>query len=246
MVSKPLTAVALALALLLAGCVSGVQGQPAATTAQTADATGPTISVSASAQTTADPDRAIVRVAVEATAESADAARQQVATDVDTMREALRDAGIDDAAVTTTQFSVSPRYDYSDRTPELVGYQAVHAFAIELDDVSRAGEIIDTAVESGATRVDGVQFTLSEDTRADLRSQALTDAMENARADADTIAAAGGLTVTGIHTASTGSNGPIPFEGRVFAESDAAGTTIEPGPVTVTASVSVVYTAESN
>lgn len=246
MVSRPLAAVALALVVLLAGCASSAQGQSADATVQTADATAPTISVSASAQATADPDSAIVRVAVEATAGSADAARQQVATDVDSMREALRDAGIPDDAVSTTQFSVSPRYDYRDESPELVGYRAVHAFAIELDDVTRAGEIIDTAVENGATRVDGVQFTLSEETRVDLREQALTDAMESARADADTIAAAGGLSVTGIHTVSTGSDVSIPFEGRVFAQSDAAGTTIEPGPVTVTASVSVVYTAESN
>jgi len=247
MTFRPLLVVALALALLTAGCLGTGQAQSGDDATRGDGSVGPTIGVDATADVEAEPDLAVVRVAVEATADSAEAARGQVATDADTMRQALRDAGLPADAIATTSFGVQAQYDYTNRAPELVGYRAVHAFAIEVRDVDRAGEIVDLAVGNGATRVDGVQFTLTDETRDALRERALTDAMTAARADADTVAAAGGLTVTGVEHASTGSVSS-PFPGPVFAERAAAdgATSFSPGPVTVSATVHVTYAAASN
>jgi uncharacterized protein YggE len=243
MTFRPLLVVALALALVTAGCLGSVQAQSEPADSGTA---GPSIGVTATAQVAAGPDLAVVGVAVEATADTADAARGQVASGTDSVRDALEAAGIPADAVRTTSFAVQPRYDYRGDTPELVGYRAAHALAVDVADIDRAGEIVDLAVGNGATRVGGVQFTLQDTTREDLRAQALTDAMTAARADADTVAAAGGLTVTGVDHAATSqhtsvSPGPV-FE-RVASDS---ATSFSPGPVTVSATVSVTYTAAAN
>jgi uncharacterized protein YggE len=240
MTSRPLLAVALVFALVTAGCLGSVQAQQDAGNASD-DADDPTIAVTASADVEAEPDLAVVRVAVEATADSAAAAREQVATDTDAVRAALANASLPEEAVTTAGFTVQPQYDYSGDTPELVGYRATHALRIEVADVDRAGEIVDLAVDSGATSVDGVQFTLAEETRDELRSQALAGAVDAARTDAETVASATGLSVTGVQRVETSRNGFTP--GPVFEAADSGRTTFSPGPVTISATVSVTYRA---
>jgi hypothetical protein len=91
----------------------------------------------------------------------------------------------------------------------------------------------------------GVSFTLTEETRASIRAQAVERAVTAARADADAMAGAAGLSVTSVETMST-SGGFSPVERFDAAESaaDGARTTFEPGPVTVSVTVDVTYRAD--
>jgi hypothetical protein len=231
--------VALGLLVLLAGSLGPLQ----TTTAASADTTGTMVSTTGTGSVSTDADLAVVAVAVVATADSADAARGQVATDVERMRGALREAGVPDDAVTTASFAVVPEYDYADGERTERGFRAVHAFRIETDP-ARAGEVVDVAVGNGATEVQGVSFTLTDGTRADLRAQAIDRAVTAARADADAMAGAAGLSVASVQTMST-SGGFTPVERLSVAESagDGAATTFEPGPVTVSVTVDVTYRA---
>jgi uncharacterized protein YggE len=230
----PLT---LAVIVLLAGCAGPLQ-----TGAGDGETTDSTIAVSATGTATAEPDRAVVNVGVEATADAADDARAEVARDVEGVRAALADAGVPDANVTTTTFGIGPVYDYRQEERELVGYRAVHSLAVETEP-DRAGEVVDLAVGAGATNVDGVRFTLSDDRRAEVRATALDRAMSAARTDADGIAAATDLSVTGVRHASTGAE-VTPHPAARFEDAAGGGeTVIQPGPVTVTVTVDVTYAA---
>ena len=232
----------LAVLLVTAGCLSIVPAdaeQAGSPAQQATDAA--TISVSASGQASAAPDTALVQVAVTASADTADAARQQVADRVDRMRSALRNASVADENVRTTAFRIEVERNPPDFEPE--GFRAVHAFEVEVGP-DRAGEIIDVAVANGADQVQGVQFTLADETRQALRDQALRQAVERAQADADSIAAAAGVNVTGVQSISTAEPVLVPFETRLGEAGDVAGTTLEPGPVTVTATVTATYRIE--
>jgi uncharacterized protein YggE len=220
--------------VLLAGCTAPLQTGTSDGTSES------TISVSATGSATADPDRAVVNVAVETTADSADGARAQVARDVESVRTALADAGVPDANVTTTGFGIAPEYDFGDDERRVVGYRAVHSLAVETTP-GRAGETVDLAVGAGATRIDGVQFTLSDERRSDLRATALDRAMNAARTDADGLAAASDLSVTGVRQATTGAD-VTPYPVARF-EDAAGGTVLQPAPVSVTVTVGVTYTA---
>jgi len=233
---KRVIALALVVTVLLAGCTGPLQ-----TTASDGDgASGSTISVSASGSATADADRAVVNVAVEATADSADDARAQVASGVEGVRTTLADAGIPDANVTTAAFGLSPVYDRSETNRAITGYRAIHALTVETTP-TRAGEVIDLAVGAGATNVDGVSFTLSDERRADLRATALDRAMHAARTDADGLAAASDLSMTGVQQVTTGADF-TPYPAARF-EDTAGGTALQPAPVSVTVTVGVTYTA---
>lgn len=71
--------------------------------------------------------------------------------------------------------------------------------------------------------------------------------MADARDDADLLATAGDVTVTGVRSVSTADVGVQPVDAGLRETADGGGgaaTRIEPGPVTVSATVSVTYRAE--
>lgn len=213
-------------------------------------ATNGTIQVSASGEAAAPPDVALVRVAVVATGDTAEQARSRVADNASSMRSALRDSDVADDQIRTTYFDIAEVRDRESNATSADSYRAVHAFEIEVqvpaDDLGeRTGAIIDTAVQNGANRVEGVQFTLAEDTRRELRTQALERAVEDARTDADVVAGAADRTVTGVHSISVSSDGMFGPDAR-FDEAGGGGadTVIDPGPVRVSATVSVTYRIE--
>lgn len=244
---RPLLPLALVAMLLVAGCAGPLQTDGGVGAAETD--TGPSITVSGTGTASADADLAVISVSISALEADAETARSRVAEDSQAMFEALTSAGVDtDEAVTTTFFRISPEYNYRDDGRELVGYRAVHGYHIEVTP-AEAGEVIDAAVGATATTgeggivVDGVQYTLTDETRADVRAEALEAAVDAARADADTVADAAGVSIAGVRTISTGGD-YVPYpQPRFAAESaaDGAPTVLQPGPVEVTATVSITY-----
>ena len=84
--------------------------------------------------------------------------------------------------------------------PTVKTYQVTNTLTVTLDDVNRTGEIIDIAVANGINQADSIQFMLSDAQAQALRSEALKKAVANARSDADTVAGALGVNITGIGT----------------------------------------------
>jgi uncharacterized protein YggE len=114
---------------------------------------------------------------------------------------------------------------------------------VTVENPDEVGGVIDTAVSNGASEVGGVEFTLSADRRAELRQDALEAAMENARTEASTVAGAEDIRISGVDQISTTNYDSRPYavETAAMAAGDAGGTSIDSGPVTVSASVTVVY-----
>lgn len=203
-----------------------------------------TIGVQATADAAAQPDVALVRIAVVAEAPDADAARSRVAANASELRSALQSMGIDDDQVRTTYFHLDVIYEGTGSSRTIVGYRAAHGFEVETDD-DRAGAVIDTAVTNGANRVDRVTFTLSDETRRHLRASAIDRAMADARADAEVIAAAGGVSIVDVHSVTTTGVDFVAVEGALVDGSAREGATVvEPGPVAVSVTVSVTYRVE--
>lgn len=254
-----LVPLALAALLLAAGCsgttnvvpnadAATAAGEPnAEPAAQIADDSR-TITVGASGSVEADPDRAVIEVAATATGDDVSTVRRRLAENATAMRAALNDAGIDNGSISTEYYDIS-RDRHRERGRDEPKFRARHAFTVTVDDPDRVGEVIVVAVENGASEVDRVRFTLTKETRRDLRDDALADAMSNARTQADTIAGNSELRIEGVDTVSTAEVGVEPFRRETVAFAAAGdgggGTSISSGPVTVTAQVQVVYDAES-
>lgn len=239
-------------ALILGAVLLGAGVVLAGTTANNApaiqepkDSTDRTITVGATGTAEAPPDKAIVRVAVEARSTDPGTARSQVAENVTRIREELIAIGIDESNIRTEDFRISedhyrrpPREDTDEQR-----YVARHRLIVEVTDVNQVGTVIDTAVDSGSAQIHDVQFTLADETRIELRNAALEDAMSQAREQATTIAVTENLSITSVHTVST-QDIHIPRRHVEFAAADGGGgasTELTSGPVEVTASVTVTY-----
>jgi len=204
------------------------------------------VRVSANGGVDAEADATEVTVAVEARADDPSVVRERVAENVSDVREALEDAGVGDDAVHSTGYTLREARAYEQREGDVPDHYARHALRVTVDGTDSAGEIIDAAVEGGATTVANVAFTVSDERRSQLKNDALKDAMANARSQADAVAEAGGISVSGVRSISTTETGisPVSYDRAAveLAESGAS-TSVDPGPVEIDATVEVVYDA---
>lgn len=203
------------------------------------------IYTSTTGEVLARPDQVEISIAVQTENANAQVAQQNNADLMAATIAALERAGIPPDKIKTTGYNIYPVYD---DTGSILGqkvrfYRVTNTLLVTLNDTSRAGEILDLAVANGVNQVNSISFTLSEAQQKALRSDALKDAMARSRADADTVAAAGGLTIAGIKEI-TVSGGYYPVAVSAYRSADGtakAETPLVPGDVTVTASVSVTY-----
>lgn len=233
--------------LVTAGVVGAMTVGAGPTPESQSTDSGKSIIVSATGEIKATPDQAVVRVAVTATGTDANAVRKELAVDAAMLRDALAEYGITDAQIRTAYFHIFERHIRTPKQMETgkVQYRGTHAFSITVNDTSAVGEVIDIAVQNGADRVMGVTFTLSEEKRDHIYNLALREAMENAENRAQTLADAGNLSITGVYTIVETNSYYTPYRVAVASAkaSGDAGTSIDSGPVTVSASVSVTYNA---
>ena len=157
-------------------------------------------------------------------AAATDAARKLVA--------AMKANGVDTADIRTDQVSLGPRFSKG----RLVGYAAVDSVSVRVRDLGRLAAVIDAAVRAGATSVDGPTFSRSN--AAELYRKTLVGAIADARAKAETIAAATGASVGPILEVREGASTGADFS---TAAAPVATGGIEPGTQEIDASVTVTF-----
>jgi uncharacterized protein YggE len=205
-----------------------------------------TIQVSGTGEVYATPDISTINVGVQTRNADVKVAQQQNAVITDGMIDTLVAAGIPREDIQTVSYSIYPVYE---TTPVPFGqkiqyYEVTNSVQVMVRDVSRTGEVIDIAVANGANQVNSIVFSLSPEREAVFRSEVLTMAVKKARADADTLALATSVTITGIQTISVGSvYVPVAYDNMMAAEAKVSGapTPIEPGQIKVSAQVSISY-----
>lgn len=197
----------------------------------------------------AAPDRVRVAVSVTTRAASAREASEQNARTSKTVLEQLRASVKAPGEVRTAGYDLSPEYDYEQprragQGPTLVGYAATNRLAIVSADLAGVGALIDAAVAAGANQIDSISFFLDDEASA--RRQALLQAGQVARNEAETIAQSLGVGVGDVLDASSGATvGPQPIfardRGAMMMEATTARTEVVPGSVEIQASVSVTF-----
>lgn len=242
---KNLTIAGLALLLVLATGAVVLAGLGTAGAQSTDAPADRTISVSATGQAEATPDQAVLRVAVTAEGEDPAAVSDELSAGGADLRSALDELGVE---YETTGYRIDEQRDRRERSDEeRPPYRGVHAFEVTVDDPDDVGAVIDAAANASAV-VGNVEFTLSDDARTDLRNTAIENAMNDARSQADAVAAAGNLEVTGVAAVDASQRRYSPVDYDMGEGGDGASgvpTTIESGDVSVSYSVSVTYNATS-
>jgi len=139
------------------------------------------------------PDRLWVSVAAESRAKSPKDAQRANADAMKTVLDRLKALGLPADAIRTSGYDLQPEFDYANGRQTLRGYVARNSIEVRVDDIARAGDVLDAAVGSGATNVSGVRFDLKDRTSAE--REALRSAVADARRRADSAAAGAGMKV---------------------------------------------------
>lgn len=204
-----------------------------------------TISVSGTGRVTLSPDVADISVGVQVTALKVRDARSQAATKMTAVIAALKAAGIADKDIQTSNVSLSPVYDYSANAnpPRITGYQVSNTVTATVRDLDKVSDALDGAMAAGATSIGGVDFRVDNQTAA--AAQARDLAMKDAKAKADALAKAAGVSITGVSSISEQVSSTPPVVRYDVAAGAAAApeksTPIQTGTNEIDIVVSVVY-----
>jgi uncharacterized protein YggE len=208
-----------------------------------ADATERGIMVRGEATVRRVPDLAVVSLAVAVQDKDAGRARDEANRRASAILERLRSQGLPDGDVQAPSLTVHPTYDYSRGKPKITGYEASRPMTLRIKDVSLLGPILDGLVDDGATQVHGTAMELAEPEAA--AREALANAVTVARARAEALAEAAGLTLgEPIRVEEGGDGGPTPFpRGAMMrlAADESAPTEVAAGEIEISATVRVWF-----
>ncbi len=228
-------------ALVLAAC-----GTPLAPAAQTSPSEQPhTITVTGNGSAYGTPDKAVATVGIEERNRDAKEAVGTANAKMNAIMDAMKALGIDPKDLQTTNFSIYAQQDYSPDGTPLTTYTYVvnNTLNIIIRDLGKVGEVLGQAIEAGANSVGGVSFGVEDQTA--LEAQARDLAMADAKARAEQLARAAGVTLDTPMTISEYTSGPIMYASDVKAVGLGAGGSapvpVASGQLQVTMQVNVTY-----
>ena len=237
---------------LIFGAVLALSALPLApAAAQTQPATivldGTRLDVVTTGEVSRVPDIARITAGVVTVAPTATAALAQNATQMASVRAALKRAGIADRDIQTSSINLYPDYrqDPQGNNPQIIGYRASNEVSVRFRDIAATGKILDALVAQGANQINGPMLSIDKPEAA--LDEARTQALAAARARAELYARALGKRVGRILSISeAGANyAPPPMMMRQSARGNAAdSTSVDPGEQIVAVSLSVSFELE--
>lgn len=196
---------------LVLGLLSLTSCQPASTNAQPGNFASPTrtLTVAGKGNITVPTTLTEVRLGVEIQGKTAQQVQQQVAQRSQAVVELLKSRKVE--KLETTGISLNPNYSYKDGKQNITGYSGNNIVSFRIA-TEKSGTLLDDAIKTGATRIDGIRFVASNEAIAQAQQQAIQKASEDAKKQADAALTAMNLSqreVVGIQI--NHANQPVPF-----------------------------------
>ncbi|HJJ36713.1 MAG TPA: SIMPL domain-containing protein [Methanocorpusculum sp.] len=216
------------------------------------------ISVTGYGESETTPDVATISLGL--TTENTNAAKAQAENKetMDKIISALKSAGVSAKEISTRSYSIYSytvsEYDAGKYPAGTVVYKVTNLISVKTSNVDSVGSYIDAAVSAGANVVNSIVFSLSNEKYIEQRNLALTSAVKGARADADAVASALGLSIKGTGVVNVDqSYTPVSYANVAYdavavpmtakmTSGAGSSTAIESGTLKTTATVSVTYT----
>jgi hypothetical protein len=207
-----------------------------------------TLSVTGNGKADAAPDVAYLTLSVETLAKNASQAVKDNAVTTNKVIQVIKAKLGKNDKVSTAGYSLAPVYEYNNQTnkSEFKGYRASNRIIVEAHNLKEIGVIIDATAEAGLNNIESLSFDTTK--RDEFRRQALTQAVNDAKTTAETLAKAAGVKITRILQLSPSFDYPVPvYRDYALAKEAvpaAPPTPIEPGDISVSASVNIVFEIE--
>lgn len=198
------------------------------------------ISVTGEGRVSAEPDMAIVQIGVSREAPKASEAMAATSDAANAVLEEIEAAGIAPRDVQTANISLTPRWQNTNNSrPRIIGYAASINLTVRARALPSLGQLLDAVVSDGANQMNGLSFSMADP--RPLQDAARQMAVKDARAKAELLAEAAGVTVGAVVSISeNGAGRPVATMAR-SAMMEASAVPIAAGEVDVNASVSIIF-----
>ena len=124
--------------------------------------------------------------------------------------------------------------------PQITGYRASNRVIIKVRDVTKVANVIDTLVNAGANEIGGINFIVTQASKA--LDEARTKAVADARRKAEIYAKAAGVTLGDAISISEEGAAPPVFRSKVAAPmASGAPTPVAPGEEQLSITVNVTW-----
>ena len=161
------------------------------------------IFVNGVAEKTVEPNMVVVRLESWARASSAVKAQEQQAKQFTQVKAALEKFKIKKEDIQTEGYSVNPEYTYDQKTQtnRITGYRVSHTVSAIYRKTDDAGTFLDALItsKSDSSGVSVQSVSWDYDKKAVVESATLADAVKNARAKAEELAKAAGVSIKAVH-----------------------------------------------
>ena len=232
---------------------AGLSAQHATTSdSKGTDSVNGTIHTTGTAYERLQPDKVYVTIGIENTEATANAALSMNSKLMSRIISQLMNQGLMENETSTSIFNIYPLYNYTESgaRSNVTGFNVLNSIRIETTNLDNISEWIDTAVELGANDVNDILFAVSDNRLEDAKNKLITDAIDNAKQQAEIAASALGLKIIGIKSldiegsASIPPSPPFPFpRAEIAAQTGGASpsTPILAGEKQISTSVSAVF-----
>jgi uncharacterized protein YggE len=220
------------LAMLLSAC--GAAAQPR------------TLNVSGNGTVYLTPDIAYIYIGVHNEDPAIATAVGNNNTQTQALVDALKNAGVAELDLQTSNFSVYTTSQYDKVTGMSTGtaYAVDNTVYVTVRDLTKLGSLLNTAVGAGANNINSITFDVADKTAA--MAQARQKAMTSASSLASELAQTAGVTLGNIQDITYSDYSPSPYSygmgGGGGAAAPNASVPIQPGLTQITVTVSVTYT----
>ncbi len=217
-----------------------------------------TITVNGIADVFAVPDTTTFSVTVQEEQKDVKTAQDNATKKGNAIIAYLKTQGIDEKDIQTTDYSVSPQYDYLQGVcttnsycppgkQTLRGFQVSQTLTVKVRDAKKAGDLLSGVGSLGASSVSGLNFTI--DNQDALEAQARDKAIKKADAKAQALADSLGVKIVRVVGFSENGNSPVYYakaEMSTAADGRGGGSaspapSIPTGQNKITSNVSVTY-----
>jgi uncharacterized protein len=154
---------------------------------------------------------------------------------------ALVELGITKEQIQTVIYRIDTMYDYQDGRQIFRGYQVNHQLLVKINQIVLTGQVVDLAVSQGANSVSNIEFTVAHPEA--YYNEALKIALQNAYQKALTLTSQLPVNLNPvpykIEEFSQVISPPVPLATTLLAKAEA--TPIQPGEITITATIIAHY-----
>lgn len=203
-----------------------------------------TFQVSGTGKVSTKPDTAFISVGITAQGATVKATQETINQTINKVSDSIKDLGIPASDIQTTNYNISPTYDYTGPSQRITGYTASTNLNIKVKELDKANSVIDGATKAGANSVGGINFDVDDKTAVE--NEARVKAIAEAKQKAELAAKTAGFTLGRMINYSEsrgGSPGPIPYalEARGAADIKSTPTSVEPGTQEITLTVTLSF-----